>query len=92
MSHREIIEKTGLSPSAVWNGLKRCWDDGFILRTKSAIFETENVFRGRKGSVSTTRPYHLYLKKPEDRNSVIIEGVDFVSFSIEYLDPRARIY
>jgi hypothetical protein len=88
MSHREILEKTGLSPSAVWNGLKRCWDHGFVLRTKTAIYETENVFRGRKGSVSTTRPYHLYLKKPVGLDSVRIDGVDFVSFSKEYLDPR----
>ena len=65
MSHREILEETVLSPSAVWNGLKRCWDNGFVLRTKTAIFETENVFRGRKGSVSTTRPCHLYLKNQE---------------------------
>jgi DNA-binding Lrp family transcriptional regulator len=91
MSHREILEKTGLSPSAVWNGLKRCWDDGFVLRTKTAIYETEKVFRGRKGSVSTTRPYHLYLKKPEGLDSVKVDGFDFVSFSREYLDPRARV-
>ncbi len=88
MSHREVIAETGLSPSAVWNGLKRCWDDGYILRTKSAIFESENVFRGRKGLVTTTRPYHLYLKTPEGKNSVKIEGIEFVSYSEKYLDPR----
>ena len=88
MSHREILEETGLSPSAVWNGLKRCWDSGFVLRTKTAIYETEKVFRGRKGSVSTTSPYHLYLKKPWGLDSIRVDGFDFVSYSKEYLDPR----
>ena len=75
-SHREIISETGLSPSSVWNGLKRCWEAGLILRTRSAIFESEMVFRGRAGSVQTTRPYHLYLLRPTDVKSVKIEGVD----------------
>ena len=30
MSHREIIKETGLSPSAVWNGLQRCWQGGMF--------------------------------------------------------------
>jgi len=88
MSHREFIAATGLSQSSVWNGLRRCWDSGRVLRTKSALFETERVFRGRAGSVETTRPYHLYLLRPEGIDSLVVDGVEFVAFDERYLDPR----
>ena len=87
-SHRTIIEDTGLSPSAVWNGLKRCWEAGWILRTKSALYEGETVFRGRAGSVQTTRPYHLYMLKPDGVDSFKLNGIEFVAYAKEYLDPR----
>ena len=46
------------------------------------------MFRGRAGSVQTTRPYHLYMLKPEDVDSVKVNEVEFVAYAKEHLDPR----
>ena len=87
-SHRRILRETGLSPSAVWNCLRRCWQGGFVLRTRKAVYESEKVFRGRAGTSVTTRPYHLYLLRGNNVDSVRIDGLEYVSYSEKHLDPR----
>ncbi len=87
-SHRDIVKKTGLTPSAVWNTLLRFWKEGAVLRTKEPICESEKVFRGRAGFVRILRPYHLYLLKPEERGQLTPDGHQFVGFSKKYLDVR----
>jgi len=88
LSCREIIERTGLSRSQVYNALYRCWRSGLVLRTRDTIYERERVFRGRKGSSSHMLPYHLYVPGDGDLKEVTLGGRLFVGFSEEYLDPR----
>jgi len=87
-SSREIQKATGLSGSAVNNSLLLCWKRGLILRTKKPLYEHERIFKGRGGVSQTTRPYHLYLLRLEGKDSVIVDGLEFVKFSEEFLDVR----
>lgn len=66
----------------------RCWKRGLILRTKTPIYEFERTFKGRGGISATTRPYHLYVLKPEGVNSLRIDGREFVGYAKEHLDAR----
>jgi len=59
-----------------------------VLRTAEPIYEHVRVFKGRAGITQTTRPYHLYLLKPEGRDSVVIDGLRSVSYAPKYLDAR----
>jgi hypothetical protein len=59
-----------------------------VLRTAEPIYEHERIFKGRAGITQTTRPYHLYLLKPEGRDSVVIDGLRFVRYAPKYLDAR----
>jgi len=86
-SHRDIRKATGLSGSAVANGLLRCWMGGLLLRTEEPIYEAEKVFKGRAGFSSNTRPYHLYVLKRE-KDSFRIGGHEYVGYSEEHLDAR----
>ena len=36
----------------------------------------------------TTRPYHIYLLRPENTDSLLIDGQEFVKFDIKYMDVR----
>lgn len=88
ISCREIVSETGISSNRVYKSIDRCWRAGLVLRTEKPIHVQERVFRGRNGSVQHTRPYHLYVLRPEGRGSVVVDGLRFVGFSEEYLDPR----
>jgi hypothetical protein len=87
-SLREVVAATGLGQSAACNALIRCWKRGLILRTKNAIYEYERIFKGRGGMSGTTRPYHLYVLKPEGMDSLHIDGNQFVRYAREHLDVR----
>ena len=85
---RDIAKLTGLSRGATENALKRLWVRGIILRTKSPVFEAARIFKGRAGVSRNTRPYHLYLFQPNNKN-VIREGdLAFVGYDKKYLDAR----
>lgn len=43
---KELIEATGLSSRAVWNGFRRCRKKGLILRCDRLMRERERVLRG----------------------------------------------
>jgi len=87
-SSREVVEATGLKEGQVYNCLFRCWRRGLVLRTEKPIYRRERVFRGRAGLSEHTRPYHLYILRPEGVEEVEVDGHRFVSFSEEHLDPR----
>jgi len=87
-SSREVMEATGLKEGQVYNCLFRCWKGGLVLRTERPIYRRERVFKGRGGVSTHTRPYHLYILRPEGLDEVVVEGHRFVGFSEERLDPR----
>jgi hypothetical protein len=87
-SHREIVKATGIGGSAAYNALAACWKKGFVLRTKKTIYEFERIFKGRAGMTQTTRPYHLYVLRPEGLDSLNINGREFVKYAKEHLDVR----
>jgi hypothetical protein len=88
VSCRELIEETGFSRSRVYATLDRCWRRGLVLRTVAPIYYPERVVKGRGGVSQHTRPFHLYLLRPEGVDDVEIKGWRYVGFSEEYLDPR----
>jgi len=95
-SHREIIEATGLSDDAVWSALKRCWRKGLILRSERPLREPYRALKGRAGVRRNLRSYHLYVKAPEGRSMLIIDGLRFVGFeegkpSGEHQVSKARL-
>jgi hypothetical protein len=87
-SSREVVDLTGLNRAQVTAALSRCWRRGLVLRTRDAIYEHQRIFRGRSGISQNTRPYHLYLLKPEGRDVAEVDGRRFVSYAEEHLDPR----
>ncbi len=87
-SHKEIVKETGLGYGVTGVNLLRGWRAGQVLRTKKPFVESIKVFKGRAGTGRTMRAYHLYLLKPEGVDSLNLDGVEFVSFSEEYLDAR----
>ena len=88
MSCQEIIEKTGLTESQVYNALYRCWRSDHVLRTKETIREQGRVSHGRSGMSRHLRHFHKYVLKPEGKDVVTIGGVRYVGFSKDHLDPR----
>jgi len=82
------VKITGLSEGSAYNCLYICWKRGLILRTKEPIYEFERRFKGRAGISQTTRPYHLYLLRPEGKDSVLVDGQEFVKYAKEHLDVR----
>ena len=88
MSCRDVIKQTGLSRGKVYACLDRCWRAGLVLRTAEPTYEKERVFRGRAGSSAHIRPYHRYLLRPEGLDEASVDGMRFVGYSEEYLDPR----
>jgi hypothetical protein len=87
-SQRQIVKMTGLSEGSAYNALYICWKRGLVLRTKDPIYKYERRFKGRAGISQTTRPYHLYLLRPEGRDSIRVDGRKFVKYAKEYLDVR----
>ena len=89
---RDVAKLTGLSRGATENALKRLWVRGIILRTQSSIFEAARVFKGRAGVSRNTRPYHLYLFQPDEKNVVKESNLEFVEYDKKYLDARIRLF
>jgi hypothetical protein len=85
---REISKDTGLSRSQIGHSLMLAWRRGLILRTAKPVYEVERVNKGRGGVSHHVRPYHLYLRKGHTQGNVEMDGLRFVPFSEEYLDPR----
>ncbi len=87
-SHRDVLEKTGLTESGVWQALRRAWENDLILRTKKPLYEPERLFKGRAGIRRNLRAYHLYLLKPKRVDKLQLRGHEYVSYSKRYLDVR----
>jgi len=87
-SNRDIVNLTGIS--AACNALRRCWERGFLLRTEKPLYEFERVFKGRSGLSYNTRPFHLYILRPKDKDEVLLGGHRFVGYSKKYLDIRGK--
>ena len=85
---RDVARMTGLSRGAAVNALRRLWMRALILRTKLPVFEEERVFKGRAGVSRNTRPYHLYVFRPDSGGSVRVDGYEFVKYDRKYLDVR----
>lgn len=79
-SSAEIALLTGLKPNVVWSALRRYWHKKLILRSRMPLKEKFNRFRGRAGMSRNLRSYYLYTLKPEGVESIVINGMDFVSF------------
>ena len=88
MSHRDLVKRTGLSDAAVWSVLYRSWKKGLVLRTRKPECEYERVFKGRAGMSGAMRPYHLYVLRPEGKDSHRIGGYEFVKYDEKFLDAR----
>ena len=87
-SQRDVVRETGLSEPEVWQGLRRAWEAGRLLRTRKPIQESEKIFKGRGGLTRNRRIYHLYVLKPRKRQQLLIGDLEFVSFHPDHLDPR----
>jgi len=59
-----------------------------VLRTKDPIYEHERIFRGRRGISQNTRPYHLYILRPERVDSLVLDSRRHVKYAKDYLDAR----
>jgi len=88
LSAREVGKATRLSEEAVYGALFRCWMGGFVLRTEKPIYAHERIFKGRGGVAQNTRPYHLYVLRPEGFDSLLLDGRLFVKYAKEHLDVR----
>lgn len=85
---RSVGRIVGLNGSACYSVLRRCWESGFVLRTKNPLYEPEKISKGRRGVAQHVRSYHLYLLRPKGIDNIKIEGQEFVEFSKKYLDVR----
>jgi hypothetical protein len=88
-SAREIVVSTGLIEHRVWDALYYWWKKGLLLRSENPTFESIKVFRGRGGLRRNTRSYYLYVLKPEGRETLHMNGQEFVPYKKEYLDARS---
>ena len=88
MTCREIMDAAELGWYQAYNALFRAWKGAYVLRTRRALYSQEHVFKGRGGKSQHTRPFHLYLLRPEGMEDVVVDGRRYVGFSEEYLDPR----
>jgi len=79
-SFSDIVKETGLGRKAVEGALYRLWREGRILRTEKPLMEAQRIFKGRGGVTHNLRRYHLYVLKPEDKDSVEFQGMRFVKY------------
>jgi len=79
-SSAQISELTGIKPNAVWAALRRYWHQNLILRSKVTFREPLHKFKGRAGIRRNLRSYHLYLLKPRNIDSLVLKGINFVSY------------
>jgi len=77
-SFRQIVAESGLSKRVVEGALRRLCLNGLVLRTEKPIRRKDRIFKGRAGIRSNLRSYHLYLLKPEDKDSIEVDGLRFV--------------
>jgi len=89
LTSNQIVEKTGLTKHSVWATLKRCWDNGQILRSQKPIFESKKKFRGRKGYRTNTRSFYKYIINSTNRETLTYDGTIYVNYSDEHIDPRS---
>ncbi len=85
----EIGQLAGLSRPSVWNALKRCWENGSVLRSEKPFFESAKKFRGRKGYRKNTRGYYKYVRNLKMVNSITLDGARYVAYSENHVDPRS---
>ena len=85
----QLVEITDLSKSSVWNVLRRCWENGLVLRSEQPIYESVERFRGRLGYRKNTRGYYKYVINLKDSECLTIAGARFVSYSDKHVDPRS---
>ena len=83
-SFNDIVKETGLGKKSVEGALYRLWREGVILRTEKPFMESQRIFKGRGGITRNLRKYHLYVLKPEDKDSIEIQGVRFVKYKKEF--------
>ena len=62
---------------------------GSGLEDCEAVYEHGRVFGGRGGASENTRPFHLYILKPEGVESVEVEDRRFVGYARKHLDHRS---
>ncbi len=79
---------TGLPRFALWEGLRRCWVKGLVLRSERAIYEPERLNKGRAGRPRNLRPFHLYALRPHGVDELRVKGSKLVRFSESARDPR----
>jgi len=84
----EVASLSGLSKSSVWKGLRRCWENGYILRSDEPVYESVERFRGRKGIRKNTRGYYKYVIDPKGAGRLSVERVKYISYSDEQVDNR----
>jgi len=89
LTSNDIVQRTDLTKHSVWSTLKRCWENGLILRSQTPIFESKKKFRGRKGYRTNTRSYYKYIINSARKDHLTHEGITYVSFSEEHTDPRS---
>ena len=46
--------------------------------------ESQRIFKGRDGITRNLRKYHLYVLKPEGKDSIEIEGIRFIKYRKEF--------
>ncbi len=86
-SSREVGEITGLPKSALWEGLRRCWVGGLVLRSDRPRYESERLNKGRAGRPRNTRPFHLYALRPHGVDQLEVGGRRLVAFSESPVEP-----
>lgn len=84
---RDIARELGCGDGATAQALRRAWEAGSVLRTAQPIHVTEKRRRGRAGTSTHLRSYHLYSISTGE-NETSISNRKFVAFSKKYLDPR----
>jgi len=89
MSHRDLVQETGLTDRAVEGALYRLRRKGGVLRTVEPIYEALSSFKGRAGIKKNTRGYHLYLYAP-GRDSVMLQGMRFVKYDGKRIGKGSR--
>ncbi|MFC1803989.1 hypothetical protein ACFL0D_08515 [Thermoproteota archaeon] len=89
LTSNQIVQKTGLTKHSAWSTLKRCWENGLILRSQKPIFESKKKFRGRKGYRTNTRSYYKYIINSANRDKLTFDGTIYINYSDDHIDPRS---
>jgi DNA-binding HxlR family transcriptional regulator len=89
----DIVRETGLGRKAVEGMLYRLWREGVVLRTDKPFMEAQKIFKGRGGVTHNLRKYHLYILKPEDKDSVEFQGMLFIKFKkdVEKISKESKL-